>query len=120
MKMRRRAEHRRRTDEWNPGRNWAEGTGNNWTTGALGLVSEQSHAQASVCPSSHDSWSKHYSKGNAQTITRDAFPVGVIEPSIHESYDYFLRCISGWTGTHCVDQGNLQTQNAFQMLGLEE
>lgn len=52
-----RAEHRRRTDEWNPGRNWAEGTENNWTTGALGLVSEQSHMQASVCASSHGSWS---------------------------------------------------------------
>lgn len=76
-----------------PGRNWAEGTENNWATRALGLVSEQSHTQASVClmiPALP--WAEHYSRGNAQTITRDGFQVGVIEPSIHESYYYFLRC----------------------------
>lgn len=32
------------------------------------------------------SWAEHYSRGNAQTITRDVFQAGVIEPSIHESY----------------------------------
>lgn len=41
------------------------------------------------------SWAKHYSRGNAQTITRDGFQVGVTEPSIHESYYYFLRCSPG-------------------------
>lgn len=53
-------------------------------------------------------WAEYYSRGKAQTITQDGFQVGVTEPSIYESYYYFLRCSPGWTGAHCVDQATFK------------